>query len=72
MKLIYANGVEVKVGDTVHLRASHLDCEIVEIVEPASPASTGRVYVSWDGSDTKHGYFPSVVGARWVGREDQE
>ena len=34
---------------------------------PHKPGSTGRVYVSEDGSSRE--YFPSVIGAKWI-RDD--
>lgn len=70
MRLVYENtDHEVKVGDTAKL----VDGEVVtvkKIEEPRHRGSTGRVIVQ-----TRHGemsYFPAVIGAEWVDREDQD
>lgn len=38
-----------------------------------APASTGRVYIKRPGQDNLHaqGFFPSVINAGWIEREDQ-
>lgn len=71
MRLIYEDtGKDVKVGDLVQTFRG--DEVVVEhIAKPHSPASTGRVYVSrHDGSEAE--FFPSVIGAKWIEREDQK
>lgn len=71
MKLVHAiTGAEVKVGQRVHMR----DGEVVKITgieKPRSPASTGRVYVENLVGGQSRSYFPSVVCAKWIEREDQ-
>jgi len=66
MKLINSTTKkEIKVGDEVTtfrgekavLRGSE---------EPKHPASSGRVYVRFDGHDYDMSYFPSVIGAEFV------
>jgi uncharacterized Zn finger protein len=72
MKLIYEEtGKEVKIGDVVIIdRKRH---EVTGIQKPHKPSSTGRVYVEakskklWGAMS----YFPSVIGAKWIEREDQ-
>lgn len=69
MKLVYeTNGNEVKEGDTVHLRDEAVT--VTSIIKPAHGGSTGRVYVAPKGMRSV-GFFPSVIGAKWIEREDQ-
>ena len=68
MKLIYENtGCEVKFGDVTQT----FNGERVVITgwqEPRHEASTGRVYCqSMDESKWDSAWYPSVVGARWIG-----
>jgi hypothetical protein len=67
MKLVYsASSKEVMIGDTVTLR----DGEVVTvryITEPHKPSSTGRVGLVEISTE----YFPNVIGAEWIEREDQ-
>ena len=71
MRLIYEKtGEEVRAGDLV----SSQDGELFRLDfyrEPHKPSSTGRVYVTRmveQGGQLE--FFPSVVGAKWVERED--
>lgn len=73
MKLVYECdgqlGDEVKVGDRVLINeTSHV---ITHILKPHKPASTGRVVVRDELTHQDSSYFPSVVGAKWIEREDQ-
>jgi hypothetical protein len=74
MKLIYtATGEEVKVGDGVTLDKGE-NLVITSIEKPKHSGSTGRVYVELADQRGVHyarGYYPSVIGAKWVEREDQ-
>lgn len=78
MKLVYqSTGLEVKVGDRVDVsRENDLHSEFVYITaiqRPRTPASTGRVYAQREGGpDYSAGFFPSVIGAKWIEREDQD
>lgn len=67
MKLTYiSSGVVVAIGDKVDIGGvAHT---ITDIVAPHKCGSTGRVYVHHDKAHFAHdrGYFPSVIGARWV------
>jgi len=60
----------VQVGDVVHLRGNPFT--VTGWVEPHKPASTGRVHIR---AMSERGYFseyfPSVIGAVWIGRTDQ-
>lgn len=71
MKLVWRNGSptnEVKVGDKCKTnRGEH---GIVKGIEkPKHAGSTGRVYVEFDGFT--HSFYPSVIAAEWIDREDQ-
>lgn len=67
MKLVYdKTGEPVKVGDTVSIRGQR--GTVTDINKPHKPSSTGRIYVKI-GSLT-HEFFPGVIGATWVERED--
>lgn len=74
MRLVYEDtGVEVKNGDEVEtFRGAKVN--VVHIEKPKHGGSTGRVYVKdIDATNDTHcaGYFPSVIGAEWIEREDQ-
>lgn len=74
MKLTYdATGTEVKVGDEVFIKEGgvRVGHRITEIQKPRHGGSTGRVYVKAADEPYSHGYYPSIVGATWVEREDQ-
>ena len=78
MKLIYdatnradhAAGSAVQVGD----EATTFRGEIVTVLgisKPTHRASTGRVTVGDKDANWTMEYFPSVIGALWIDREDQ-
>ncbi len=72
MKLIYsASRMPVYVGDQVTLSDGE-EFTILRIEEPHKPASTGRVHGTIKGASYENSYFPGVIGAEWVGREDQD
>ena len=72
MRLVYdKTGIEVKTGDVVHLHnAPHF---VVAFNKPHKPASSGKVFVR-QMSEEGYGmeYFVSVIGAKWIEREDYE
>jgi hypothetical protein len=72
MKLVYeGTQVPVQVGDTVHVR--NKPYYVAGIVEPHKPSSTGRVQCcSMDDRKVFTEWFPSVIGAEWIEREDQD
>lgn len=71
MRLVYEKtGTEVKVGDVVTLRDGD-EVKVTSIQPPHKPSSTGRVTVQIAPSDTEMSYFPAVIGAHWIEREDQ-
>lgn len=70
MKLVYeSSGLEVKIGDSVTLR-NGLNVKVLSVEKPHKPSSTGRVYVDGEFNGSP-GYYPSVIGAKWIEREDQ-
>jgi hypothetical protein len=70
MKLVYdQTGAEVKVGDSAVLRDGQRVI-VLGIVKPHKPSSTGRVQVGI--VDHAGEYFPSVINAHWIEREDQD
>ena len=71
MHLIYEEtGAAVLVGDVVHLQGKPF--VVTGWAEPHKPASTGRVHVkTMDERGYFFEYFPSVIGADWVGRTDR-
>lgn len=71
MKLVYTMDKtrEVKVGHEVMTRQGA--AIVTKIEKPHKPASTGRVYVRSPAARFSQGYYPSVIGAEWIDREDQ-
>lgn len=75
MRLVYRdNGNEVKIGDIIYLdgdgREEDECVKVMSIEKPHKPSSTGRVYVQQSGFSMQRSYFPSVIGAEWIERED--
>jgi hypothetical protein len=77
MRLVYeVSGLEVREGDEVLVRDGNT-VMVCYIVTPHKPGSTGRVGVvrrplpnEVQGHQMTMEYFPSVIGAVWVERED--
>jgi len=70
MKLVYeTTGEEVKAGDRTETFRGE-PCTVKYVVEPHKPSSTGRVCLEFS-DDWKHEYFPGVIGAKWIDREDR-
>lgn len=70
MRLVYEKtGQPVQVGDPVTLR----DGEFIVggITEPHKPSSTGRVRIDTDAGEFFAEYFPGVIDAHWIEREDR-
>lgn len=71
MRLIYSGtDTEVKISDKT---ICHNLGEVIvtEIIKPKHGGSTGRVYVKYDDY-APVGYYPSVINAEWIEREDQD
>lgn len=66
MKLVYKSGLEVKIGDLVDVNGEKFMVKGVR-----KPTSTGRVYLRNEMYDAEQEYFPGVIGAEWVEREDR-
>ena len=75
MKLVYeASGEEVAKGDIVTVRGKEYVVDAIE--KPRHAGSTGRVYIKGTNTESasiagSFGYYPSVIKARWIEREDQ-
>jgi hypothetical protein len=76
MRLVYAKGntregEEVKPKDRVLIDGTYWQVDSIE--KPHKPESTGRVHLALRraGLTTEYAtYFPSVIDAEWVDRED--
>ena len=69
MKLVYeATGLPVTVGEyTTTFRGER--CQVIDIRPPTSPSSTGRVDLKI--GEFTHEYFPGVINAKWINRDDR-
>lgn len=74
MRLVYSDGkTPVKVGNEV--RISSEICIVTQIQKPRHSGSTGRVYTRPMDAPENYvddSYFPSVIEAQWIEREDRE
>ena len=62
--LVDQNGVELRIGDTVHtFRGERMT--LAGMTPPAHPGSTGRVYLTDPKDDSGREFYPSVIGAKW-------
>ena len=69
MKLVYSiNNDPVQLGDLVTL-SDGTEVKIHYFRKPHKPESSGKVTVQEHG--TTREYFVSVIGAKWIDREDQ-
>lgn len=71
MRLVYEDtNKEVRVGD---IAATFRDESVLVkyITKPHKPSSTGRVGVSFLNEEHISEFFPSVINAKWIEREDQ-
>lgn len=72
MKLVYTDNpdIEVSLGDRPVLSRNGEQVEVCDIRKPHKPSSTGRVVIMYDDGQYQE-FFPSVIGAEWIEREDQ-
>jgi hypothetical protein len=71
MRLVYEKtGIEVQEGDKVETSRNE-KVTVTSIEKPRHGGSTGRVYVEYENG-SRGGYYPVVVGAHWIEREDQD
>lgn len=72
MKLVYlATGLPVKIGDKVRT-SREADCTVSFFREPHKPSSEGHVTVLFEGDPRQSAeYYVSIIGAKWVDREDR-
>lgn len=72
MKLVYtATNREVKIGDIVTTFQGQ-NVQITGMEKPRHAGSTGRVYVKGLDGSWQCEYYPSVVDAEWIDREDRQ
>ncbi len=72
MRLVYeGTGIDVRVGDVRTLDDGR-KVKVLNVVQPRTPASTGRVGVRNEQTGGTSEYFPNVIGAEWVEREDRQ
>lgn len=72
MRLIYeATGKEVIPGDKAKTFRGE-KVEVVSIEKPRHAGSTGRVNVEFEKGEPTTSFYPSVIGAKWIEREDQQ
>jgi len=70
MKLVYADGTEVKVGDEVDVDGERMVVD--SMPKPHKPSSSGRVGLHFYGDQQATVlWYAGVIGAKWVEREDQ-
>jgi len=71
LQLVYeVNNAPVQTGDVVHV--CNEPFTVWMITEPHKPSSTGRVTLrGFDDQRYIREFFPSVIGAVWIGRTDQ-
>ena len=75
MRLIYTangpkKGQEVKRGDKVHTGRGE-EVTVTFFRPPTSSASEGKVTIQHRGSRYEMEYYVSVIGAKWIEREDR-
>ena len=71
MRLVYtATQKEVAIDDRVEIHNGGF-ARVTGWERPRSAASTGRIYVIPENSPYEGSYYPSVVGAEWIEREDR-
>lgn len=62
-------GQPVKVGDKVKTRNGE-NVTVDYFRQPSSPASEGKVSISYEDGGSRE-FYVSVIGAKWVNREDR-
>ena len=70
MRLVYEDsGDEVQVNDVIDIRGDRYQIHYFD--EPHKPSSQGKVTLHrMDGDSFLHEYYVSVIGAKWIERED--
>ena len=71
MKLIFTEtGNEVKLGDMARTFRDE-EVKVVGIDAPDKSSSTGRITVRFSDGGASQSFFPSVIDAEWIDREDR-
>ena len=72
MKLTYTiTGKEVQIGDEVKTHSGEVVI-VKSFAPPHKPSSEGKVWIRYDGWDSDVERYASVIGAKWVDREDRQ
>lgn len=70
MRLVYmGTDVDVTIGDNILLAEGSVT--VTGYMKPHNAVSTGRIAVKWDSDGAEMAYYPSVIGAVWIEREDR-
>jgi hypothetical protein len=71
MRLVYdATGVEVKIGDVVHVDGRE-PVVVTYFTKPHKFSSSGKVCINSVGAEgLGHEYYVGCIGATWIERED--
>lgn len=70
MRLVYeATGKEVAIGDAIQ-DDRHGLLVVLSFDKPHKPDASGKVYV-YAEAGWKQEFYVSVIGAKWIEREDQ-
>lgn len=74
MRLIYESGKEVAAGDRVYApKGAASRWGFIHTVEkPRNPSENGRVHIAFSHTEVTEGYPPSLLGMKWVDREDHQ
>lgn len=71
MKLIFSKTRnEVKLGDLANTFRGEI-VTVVGIDQPHKSSSTGRVTVKFSDGESARSFYPSVIDAEWIEREDR-
>lgn len=71
MRLVYDHSnIPVEVGDKV-VTSKGYSGTVISMTEPHKPSSTGRVVVQLAGADSHSEFYPSVINATWIERDDR-
>lgn len=71
MRLVYEEtGEEVKVGDKAKTFRGE-ECTVTYFRQPHKSNSEGKISVRFDDSSFDMEFYVSVIGAKWIEREDR-
>jgi len=70
MRLVDKDGKELVVGNT-YFTFRNEEVVLVSFQKPHKPASSGKVFVRMPDRSWTQEFYPSVIGAEWIEREDR-